>query len=226
MSDENTYTAEQYNELKGKLDEFRGNNVTLMKDMDDLTNKFKNVDLDQYADMMQKQLDQKDKKLIDDGKIDELVEERTKRIQADNAKAYQSLQEQINTYQRQLEGLMIDATVRDHSSKQGVAPTAMDDIILRAKTVFKLKDGQATPMDGDGNVIYEAGATEPMSVESWVKGLTGSAPHLFTPSNGSGSQHGNRGGGGGDKTVTREQFDNMGQSQRSDFAKSGGKVIE
>ena len=87
MSDENTYTAEQYNELKGKLDEFRGNNVTLMKDMDDLTNKFKNVDLDQYADMMQKQLDQKDKKLIDDGKIDELVEERTKRIQADNAKA-------------------------------------------------------------------------------------------------------------------------------------------
>jgi len=163
--------------------------------------------------------------LMDAGKIDELVDERTKRLQEDNAKAYNSLKDENSTYQRQLEGLMIDATVRDHSSKQGVAATAIDDVILRAKTVFQLKEGKATPIDSEGNVIYEAGATEPMSVESWVKGLTGTAPHLFTPSNGSGSQHGN-GGAGDDKTVTRSQFDEMSQVQRADFSKKDGKVVD
>ena len=47
MSEEITFTVEQYEEIKGKLDEFRGNNVKLMKDMDALQSKFANVDLDQ-----------------------------------------------------------------------------------------------------------------------------------------------------------------------------------
>lgn len=226
MSEEEaTVSQEQYDEVKGKLDEFRSNNVKLMKDMESLQSKFADVDLDQYAEMMQKARDQKDKKLIDAGKIDELVEERTKRMRKDHTKAYKSLQDENATYARQLEGLMIDASVRDHALKQGVASTAIDDVLLRAKAVFKLKDGQAVPMDAEGNVIYQAGATEPMSVDQWVKGLTESAPHLFTPSNGAGAVHGSRGGKDG-TTATRKEFDNMSQLARSEFAKKGGKVVD
>lgn len=164
MSEETTYTAEQYNDIKSKLNEFRDNNTNLLKNMDALEKKFDGVDLDQYADMMQKQRDQKDKKLIDAGKIDELLEERTKLMREDHTKEYKALQDQNSTYERQLESLMIDAAVRDNAAKQGVAATAMEDVLLRAKTVFRLKDGQAVPMDDNGNVIYQAGATEPMSV--------------------------------------------------------------
>jgi len=220
-------SQEQYDEVKGKLDEFRGNNVKLMKDMEALQSKFADIDLDQYAEMMQRARDQKDKKLIDAGKIDELLEERTKRMQEDHAKAYNGLKDENSTYQRQLEGLMIDAAVRDHAAQHGVAPTAIDDVLLRAKAVFKLKDGQAVPMDGDGNVIYQAGATEPMGVDQWVKGLTESAPHLFASSSGSGSQHGSGDNNGkGDKTITRSEFDNMNQVARSKFATEGGKVVD
>lgn len=225
MSEENTYTEEQYDELKGKLDEFRSNNVKLMKDMEAMQSRFADVDIDQYAEMMQNQRDQKDKKLIDAGKIDELLEERTKRMQEDHAKAYNTLKDENSTHQRQLEGLMIDAVVRDHAAQQGIAPTAIDDVLLRAKAVFKLKEGQAVPMDGDGNVIYQAGATEPMGVDQWVKGLTESAPHLFTPSSGGGAMHGARGGKDG-TSVTRNEFDNMSQLARSEFAKKGGKVVD
>ena len=226
MSEEITYTVEQYEEIKGKLDEFRGNNVKLMKDMDALQSKFANVDLDQYAEMMQKHRDQKDKKLIDAGKIDELVEERTARIRKDHNKVYKVLEEENSTYQRQLEGLMIDSAVRDQASKHGVLPTATEDILLRAKAVFRLKEGQAVPMDSDGNVIYLAGATEPMGVDSWVKGLTETAPHLFALSNGGGSQHGSGGGEDGSNTVTRKEFDAMTQKERSGFSKKGGKVVD
>jgi len=64
-----------------------------------------------------------------------------------------------------------------------------------------------------------------MSVDQWVKGLTGSAPHLFTPSRGAGGNHDNRGGSGGNQ-VTRAEFDSMDQYSRSDFAKKGGKVVD
>ena len=120
---------------------------------------------------------------------------------------------------------MIDASVRDSATQQGVAATAMDDVILRAKSVFQLKDGKATPFDTEGGVIYGSGSSEPMTVSQWVKGLTGSAPHLFTPSSGAGGNHDNRGGKDG-STVTRTDFDQMDQYSRSQFAKKGGKVVD
>lgn len=210
---------------KSKLDDFRSNNVKLLKDLEAMQGKFKNVDLDQYNNLLQAHNDGTDKKLLDEGKIEELFEERTKRMREAHNEELGKVQGENDTHRRQLEGLMIDASVRDSATKQGVAPTAMDDVILRAKTIFKLKEGQATPFDSDGNVVYASGSAEPMSVDAWVKGLTGTAPHLFSPSNGGGSQHGNR-SGKDSATISRVEFDSMNQLTRSEFARKGGKVVD
>ena len=210
---------------KSKLDDFRSNNVKLLKDLEAMQGKFKNVDLDQYNNLLQAHNDGTDKKLMDEGKIEELFEERTKRMREAHNEEMGKVQGENDTHRRQLEGLMIDASVRDSATKQGVAPTAMDDVILRAKTIFKLKDGQATPFDSNGDVVYASGSAEPMSVDAWVKGLTGTAPHLFAPSNGGGSQHGNR-SGKDSATISRVEFDSMNQLTRSEFAKKGGKVVD
>lgn len=210
---------------KSKLDDFRSNNVKLLKDLETMQGKFKNVDLDQYNNLLQAHNDGTDKKLLDEGKIEELFEERTKRMREAHNEELGKVQGENDTHRRQLEGLMIDASVRDSATKQGVAPTAMDDVILRAKTIFKLKEGQATPFDSDGNVVYASGSAEPMSVDAWVKGLTGTAPHLFSPSNGGGSQHGNR-SGKDSATISRVEFDSMNQLTRSEFARKGGKVVD
>jgi len=210
---------------KSKLDDFRSNNVKLLKDLEAMQGKFKNVDLDQYNNLLQAHNDGTDKKLLDEGKIEELFEERTKRMREAHNEELGKVQGENDTHRRQLEGLMIDASVRDSATKQGVAPTAMDDVILRAKTIFKLKEGQATPFDSDGNVVYASGSAEPMSVDAWVKSLTGTAPHLFSPSNGGGSQHGNR-SGKDSATISRVEFDSMNQLTRSEFARKGGKVVD
>ncbi len=225
MSEDQTISQEDYESIKGKLDQFRTNNVKLMKDNEALASKYADVDMDQYSELLTKHNEQKDKKLIDAGQIDELFDEKTKRLREDHNKYTKSLQSENDVYKRQLEGLMIDASVRDNAIKNGVASTAIDDVLLRAKAIFKLKDGQAIPYDSDGNVKFSNGSSNPMTVEEWVKGLNEVAPHLFSPSSGSGSQHGIK-AGIDSNTITRGAFDGMSHLARSEFAKKGGKVVD
>jgi len=208
MSDK-TYTEDEFNALqtkanenKAKLDEFRANNVKLMKDMDALTAKFDGIDLDSYNDMLKQQQAQKDKKLIDAGKIDELLEERTKTMREQHNKELEKIQGMNKTLNTQLETLVIDNAVRDSASKAGVVDTGIDDVLLRSQSVFSLKDGKAVPHDKDGNVIYGEGTSEPMSVKEWVKGQMDVAPHLFKASQGGGSEHGKNFVGSGSKDLS------------------------
>jgi len=210
---------------KSKVDDFRENNVKLMKKMESLESSYGKIDLDEYEKLRSVARRQKDKKLIDAGKVEELVEERTKRMKEEYEEQIKGLSTQNETYNRQLEGLVIDNAVRELSAKEGALATAGEDILLRARSAFKLVDGQATPHDTNGHVIYGADGVTPMAVNEWMKGLTQSAPHLFATSTGSGSQHGNRSNSEG-RTVTRNEFDNMSQLARSEYAKKGGKVVD
>jgi hypothetical protein len=211
MSDK-TYTEEEFNSLqaksddnKSKLDEFRSNNVKLMKDMETLSAKFDGIDLDGYQDMVKQQQSMKDKKLLDAGKIDELLEERTKSMRELHNKELEKVQGTNKTLNTQLETLVIDNAVRDSAAKSGVVDTGIDDVLLRSQSVFSLKDGKAVPHDRDGNVIYGEGNSEPMSVQEWVKVQMEVAPHLFKSSQGGGSEHGKNFSGKGSQELTALQ---------------------
>lgn len=201
-TDDKTYSEDEYNTLKTKLDDFRGNNVKLMKDMETLSAKFDGIDVESYNDMVKQQQANKDKKLIDAGKIDELLEERTKAMVLHHNKELDKIQGLNGTLNKQLETLVIDNAVRDSASKSGVVDTGIDDVLLRSQSVFSLKDGKAVPHDRDGNVIYGEGTSEPMSVQEWVKGQMDVAPHLFKSSQGGGSEHGKNFVGAGSKEMT------------------------
>jgi len=184
-----TYSEDEYNNVKTKLDEFRSNNVKLLKDMETLTTKFDGIDVDSYNTMLKQQQAQKDKKLIDAGKIDELLEERTKTMRDTHNKEIEKIQGVNQTLNKQLETLVIDNAVRDSATKAGVVDTGIDDVLLRSQSVFSLEKGKAVPHDKNGNIIYGEGTSEPMSVGEWVKSQVEVAPHLFKSSNGSGSEH-------------------------------------
>ncbi len=196
------YSEDEYNSVKGKLDEFRGNNVKLMKDMETLSAKFDGIDVDGYKDMVKQQQAMKDKKLISEGKIDELLEERTKTMREKHNQELEKIQGLNATLNKQLETLVIDNAVRDSATKSGVVDTGIDDVLLRSQSVFSLKDGKAVPHDRDGNVIYGEGKSEPMSVQEWVKSQMEVAPHLFKPSQGGGSEHGKNFVGSGSKELS------------------------
>ena len=78
--------------------------------------------------------------------------------------------------------------------------------------------------DGE-QVTYEIGGIE-VSADKLKEHLTKEYPFLVDGNGSSGGgATGARGGAASDKTAKRSQFDSMGQNERSNFIKGGGKVV-
>lgn len=187
---------------KERLDEFRNNNVTLQQQLE----AFKGLDPTKVAEMLENERKIAEKKLIDAGDIEGLVNQRVSTMKTTYDTQVNDLQGKLSTTTRQLEVLLIDNSVREQATKLGVAPTAVDDVLLRAKTVFKVEEGRPVAKDAQGNVIYGKDGQTSLGLGEWIGGLKEQAPHLFGPSAGSGSNNNNR-GGAPDKT-------NMSASQK------------
>jgi hypothetical protein len=184
-----------------RVAEFRDNNIALTKKLEELTTRFDGVDPDVFRDLSAKALEARGKKLIDAGKVDELVAERVGAMKTEHDKVVTGLTAKQAALTGQLEGLVIDGALRDAASKAGVRPTAIDDVLLRGRSVFKLQDGRAVPMDGDKPIYGKSG--DPMPIAEWVGGLSASAPHLFEASTGGGAR-GASPGGGAAGTIARD----------------------
>jgi len=178
---------------KSKLDEFRETNIKLMKDME----KFKDVDPVKYRELAETARKIQEKEWIDKGEIDKVVEQRVALMREDFIQKESSLKAANEAMSRQLESLLIDNQVRDAATKLGVRPSAVDDVLLRAKTVYRVIDGVATPVDSKGQVIYGKDGTNPMTVADWVGSLKQSAEHLFQSSTGGGASGSNSSGASG-----------------------------
>lgn len=168
---------------KTRLDEFRNNNVDLLKKLD----AFKGLDPAKVQELMETERKLAEKKLIDAGDIEGLIAQRVGAMKTDFEAQLKVANEQLSLSTRQLETLLIDNTVREHATKLGVASTAVDDVLLRAKTLFKVKDGKPQALDPDGKLVYGKDGVNPLAVTEWIGGLKEQAPHLFMASQGTGS---------------------------------------
>lgn len=179
---------------KKKLDEFRNNNIQLRQEAE----KYKDIDLDKYNELLAQASAADKKKMVPMAKIDEMVTEKTKTMQQEHAKVIKQLETEKSQLSGNLNTLLIDTDVRKNAVGDAykVADTAMDDVVMRAKTVFKVENGKAVPYDANNNVIYGKDGTNPMSVNEWIAGLHKTAPHLFEKSSGSGATGGAFGTGG------------------------------
>lgn len=181
-----------------KLDEFRNNNITLSKQLD----AFKGVDPAKYTNLLAIEKKLTDKELVDAGKVDEVVATRVQTLKTEHDGAIKGLNGQLEQATRQLESLLIDSAVRVKALELGVLPTAVDDVMLRAKSSFKIIDGQAVPHQ-DGRPVYGKDGVKTMGVDEWIGALSKNAPHLFQANQGggaSGSRNAGRGAPGGKMT--------------------------
>ncbi len=186
---------------KERLDEFRQTNVDLMKKIDSV----KDVDLEKYKAWEEEHRKKAEGELINAGKVDELIEQRVKAMKDDYEAKIKVYEDRISTDNRRLEVLLIDNEVRAAAVKAGVAPSAVDDVLLRAKTVYSVKDGLPVALDSKGQTIYGKDGQTPLAIPDWVTGLKENASHLFVPSSGTGSN-----GGGG----PRPQSGNMSAAEK------------
>ena len=172
---------------KERLDEFRTNNIALQQQLD----KLKDVDPVKYRELVELQRQVDEGKLLKEGKIEEVVQGRVAAMRSTLEGERDSFKTRAESAESQLSVLMIDGAVRTEALKLGVAPTALDDVVLRARSTYRMVNGVATPHNDKGEVIYGKDGKTPMGMNDWVEGLKKNAPHLFA-----GSQGGGAGGGG------------------------------
>lgn len=174
---------------KARLDEFRTNNIDLTKKLE----AFKDLDPTKVQEILDNERKIAEKKLIDAGDIEGLVNQRVNAMKTDHDRMINDLTGKLTVSNRQLETLLIDNSVREVASKIGVVPSAVDDVLLRAKTVFKVEEGAPVAKDPKGNTIYGKDGTSSLNIGEWLGGLKEQAPHLFGQSTGGGAH--NRGPG-------------------------------
>lgn len=203
---------------KAKLEEFRDNNHTLENKLKDLEKKFEGLDPEKYRELVKIEEQLRAKKLVDAGKIDELVAERVKELKAEHEKKEKELTGKNETLTRSLEVEKIDNGIMAAATKAGVRDTAIPDVLNRLRSVFKLVDGKVQPVGPDGKTIWGKDGVTPQTMEEAIAGLSTTAAHLFTPSNGTGA-----GGSGGVKNgvrqVSRAEYDKMSPTDQAKVAK-------
>lgn len=202
---------------KERLDEFRTNNVAMKKQLDDLAAKYKDVDPAKYQEYSEAARKLREKELVEAGKVDELVAERTAAMRSEQDKQIKAIAGERDSMKKQLESLVIDGALKDAAIKAGVAATAVDDVLLRGRTTFRLVDGKAVAMDGDKQLFGKD--SEPLGVAEWVSGLSEKAPHLFPASTGGGTPKGGSAATGGAKTMKRADFDALAPHQQAAVVK-------
>lgn len=185
--DEHPATKGMKNALNNVREEFRRTKEQL--------GAFKGVDPTKYNEMLAHEQQIQEGKLIAEGKVEELLALRTQALReslsAETLK-YKTNSEQL---QAQLDKLVIDNAVQTAAAKHGVKKGAVEDVLFRARTVFKAHEGQAIAYQGE-NPMYGKDGVTLLGIEEWIQSLPAAAPHLFEESRGSSAP-----GGGAPKPV-------------------------
>jgi hypothetical protein len=208
---------------KNKVDEFRTNNVKLMREKGELESqlaKFKGVDIEEYSNLKKKMQELEDKQLIDEGQFDELFVQRTQRMQDDYKTQIGTLSESVENHKKelklknnQLSDILIGNGVRDAMTKLGVfTPAAFEISIYKAKERFTLDDeGKIVARDADGNKLFSKDGTTSYGFSDFAEELFRShkdEPWYVQPSTGSDSNGGSEASRSGAITLSRDEAKN------------------
>lgn len=217
LADDGTYKLKVEGAVeKARLDEFRANNKKLMSDLEaakadyestasklaslntEIAEKYGNVDVEEYNKMLAKQKALKEQKLIEAGKHEELLKLREDELRNEFSsimrkqkdtltKTESSYKESISKLEKKLSTLLIDNRLTALATQYSVRPTAVEDVLSRGRSTWRIEDGQAIAYDGNGNRMYGPDGSSLLDMETWMESLATNAPHLFEASSGSGN---------------------------------------
>lgn len=186
---------------KAKLDEFRSTNVALLKERDELKQRFEGIDPVEVRKLAEEKRRLEEAQQLKAGEVEKVVETRVKAARGELEKQIASLNSERDTLSGRLTAIQIDQAVVAEATKRGLRATAIPDITARARLTFKLVNGvpQAFEADGQTARVGRDGFT-PMTVAEWVDAQVSEAPHLFE-SNVGGGATGHISGGGANRSV-------------------------
>lgn len=184
--------------LKSKNSELIGKE----KQLKDALKQYDGLDLEAAKEALRLKQELVDKKLIESGKLDELVNQRTERMKSDYDKKIQELSQQASQAQdfaNRFKGRVLSDEIRSAASLLGVIPSAIEDAIYRGRELFTVDDeGKVIPKESAG--LDAKGA--PLTTKAWLESMKETAPHWFPVPKGGGAS----GSDGGKAAMSRSKM--------------------
>ena len=171
---------------KRKVDEFRDNNRKLQTQVQELQEKYQFVDIEEYKSLKEKVADNDTKGFVPQTDIEKEVEKRIRKMQKEYEENTNQLNTQLTSQSEKLSQLLIDNEVATTAAGANALDTAMDDILMRVRSKFSVKDGVAVAKDSAGETEYNAKG-DPLTIAEYISTMRETAPHLFKSSVGAGS---------------------------------------
>jgi hypothetical protein len=169
------------------LNEFRDKNVELQKEIKELKEKFQDIDPEKAKELLKIENDLKAGKLTKDGKtVEQIVEERVGEMRKTLEKKAADALAQNEKLNGELSTLRINDAVLRAATAKGLRETAADDIIARARTTFRLVDGQARAFEEGDKPRYNKQG-QAYGIEDFVEEQLQKAAHLFKENSGTGA---------------------------------------
>jgi len=192
--------------LKSALEKERSEKKERDRQLREMQKQFDGIDPEKTREMLSRLEQDEEAKLIAEGKMDEVIQQRTERMRADYDRKLTDAQkeaEAAKTFAGKFRSRVLSDEIRSAAAKVGIVDTAVTDAVYRAKDLFEV--------DNEGNVVPTEAAGldasgKPLTPESWLESMRDSASHWFPTPKG-GQAPGNDGKGGGQKrsAMTAEQ---------------------
>lgn len=191
---------------------------------------FEGLDAAEVRKMMAVIASSAEAKLIAEGKVDEVIQKRTERMQADfDGKLKQAGEQTEAAIKRAagLQGKLVDAALREAAVISGVHSYALDDVLAYGRSLFTLDDNANVVMQKDGNTIMGKDGKTPLTAREWVETLREPKPHYFPAAGGGGGgRQSQQSGGGGKNVMKRSVYESLGPAERAAHFKDGGTLID
>lgn len=214
--------------LKAKNAELIGK----VKTVGDQLKAFEGIDPVKTKEMLARFENDEEAKLIAEGKISEVIEGRTARLRADAEKKIQDALKEAQAATNRasaFQGQVLDNALRAAAAETGIHKHAVEDALLRGRSMFTLsEDGKAVQLGDDGQPVLGKDGKTPFSPTEWLDTMKETAPHWFPSGSSGGGSGGNSkdGGSSGAKAMKRSAFEALPANEKAAFATGGGQITD
>jgi len=191
----------QKTELTKDSEGLNKKNTELLATLKTATEKLKTtegIDIQALLDLQKTVENDEILSLMASGKHSEALEKSTEKMRVTHSAEIESLSTKLadevesSTKNKNLvDSLLIDGGSKTSFIKAKGLDTALEDIALRARQVWKVEEGELVPRGADGEMMK--GEKGILTMDEWAEGLKEKAPHLFPASESAGAQGGKGG---------------------------------
>jgi len=161
---------------------------------------FEGIDPKLAKDALEFHEKNKDAEFLKDGTIDDLIEKKTSTLKSDHEAAMGELQGKFDTasgtgklYQGLYEAKVIDDGIRAEAIKSGIRPEAVDDVLLRGRSVFSLDEAKNIEARDSEGKLAKTSDDKVLTTKNWIDGLKETSPHYWPDSESAGALGGTPG---------------------------------